>query len=328
MKILILRFSSIGDIVLTTPVVRCLATQLPQAEIHFATKLENKFLLEFNPHIRKIHLLGESLSYLIQELKREQFDYVIDLHHNLRTRQIKARLGAKAFSFNKLNVQKWLLVNLRINQLPHVHIVDRYLKTVESLGVSNDGQGLDYFSCTCDVVEAEYLPETHRNGFYAFAIGGQHFTKRLPPHKIAEAINLLKAPVILLGGKEDRMAGEAVLPLLDKPEWAFNGCGEFTFGSSAWLVAQSLGVLTNDTGLMHVAAAFQKKTTVFWGNTVPEFGMYPYQTEFLNIENQALNCRPCTKIGFENCPKGHFNCMNKLESGSIHAFFNTKKDIG
>jgi ADP-heptose:LPS heptosyltransferase len=326
MKILVLRFSSIGDIVLTSPVVRCLAIQLPHAEIHFATKLENKFLLEFNPHIHKIHLLGESLNYLIQELKHEQFDYVIDLHNNLRTRQIKARLGVKSFSFHKLNIQKWLLCNLKINSMPDVHIVDRYMKTVESLGVVNDDKGLDYFSCTCDSVEPEYLPETHRNGFYAFAIGGQHVTKRLPATKIAEAIQQLNAPVILLGGKEDRKAGVEVLSLIPNKKIVFNGCGEFTFGSSAWLLSQSLGVLTNDTGLMHVAAAFKKRTVAFWGNTVPEFGMYPYKTEFLTLENKALSCRPCTKIGYDKCPKGHFKCMNELDMNGIRAFFAASSD--
>ncbi|HEY0897723.1 MAG TPA: glycosyltransferase family 9 protein, partial [Sphingobacteriaceae bacterium] len=131
LKILIIRFSSIGDIVLTTPVVRCLKTQLPQCEIHYLTKSAFRSVLEANPYIDKLHLLEDKLKDTVKTLKAEQFDYVIDLHHNLRTLLIKSRLGIKAFSFNKLNYEKWMLVNFKRNIMPPVHIVDRYLKTVE-----------------------------------------------------------------------------------------------------------------------------------------------------------------------------------------------------
>ena len=115
MKILILRFSSIGDIVLTTPVIRTVKTQLEKAEVHYATKEQYRSLFEANPYIDKMHYLGEKLSDLILELKEEHFDYVIDLHHNLRTWQVKRQLGVPSFSYNKLNVEEWLMVNLKIN---------------------------------------------------------------------------------------------------------------------------------------------------------------------------------------------------------------------
>jgi ADP-heptose:LPS heptosyltransferase len=129
LKILIIRFSSIGDIVLTTPVIRCLKQQLKGAEIHYLTKKNFETVLSSNRYIDKLHLLDKKLSVTISRLKAEKFDVVIDLHHNLRTLIIKTRLGVRSSSFDKLNWQKWLIVNFKINRLPAVHIVDRYLKT-------------------------------------------------------------------------------------------------------------------------------------------------------------------------------------------------------
>src|SRR4051812_37393796 len=145
MKFLIIRFSSIGDIVLTTPVIRCLKQQVAGAEVHYLTKRGFKAVLENNPYIDKLHLLGDDLDETILQLQRENFDYIIDLHKNLRTLKVKRGLNkVKSVSFNKLNIQKWFLTAFKINMLPTVHIVDRYLQTIKKFGVENDGKGLDY----------------------------------------------------------------------------------------------------------------------------------------------------------------------------------------
>ena len=170
MKILVLRFSSIGDIVLTTPVVRALAQQVPGAEVHFATKPAYRGLLEPNPYVAKVHVLSGSLRELVRELRAEKFDFIVDLHHNLRTRLIKLQLNVKSAGFDKLNRQKWLLVNFKINTLPNIHVVDRYLAAAASLGVKNDGQGLDYF-----IPEGqENRPANAASGFPARLRGGGH----------------------------------------------------------------------------------------------------------------------------------------------------------
>jgi ADP-heptose:LPS heptosyltransferase len=326
MKILIIRFSSIGDIVLTTPVVRCLKTQLDDVEVHYATKKKFEGLFEENPYIDKTHFLNGSLMQYIQQLKAEQFDYVIDLHNNLRTRIIKSSLGIKSYSFNKLNWEKWLIVNLKINKLPNVHIVDRYLETVKELGVKNDSLGLDYFIPEKDEVPVEWLPETHRAGYVAYVIGAQHATKKLPIKKMIELCDKINKPIILLGGKEDFVTGEEVrqffesnkgsesfeagLKELNKKTIIYNACGKYNLNQSASLVKQSRFVFSHDTGLMHIAAAFKKEVFSIWGNTIPSFGMYPYRTKFTVFENNKLSCRPCSKIGYAKCPKGHFKCMN------------------
>ncbi len=308
-KFLILRFSSIGDIVLTTPVIRCLKQQYPDAEVHFATKKQFKVLVESSPYIDKFFLLEGKLDTFIKTLQTENYDYVIDLHNNLRTRIIKYRLGKKSFSYNKLNFEKWLLVNLKINRMPDLHIVDRNLKTVELLGIKNDNKGLDYFIPPNQEVNLDGIMQKEES-FVAYAIGGQHYTKKLPIGRIIELCSKINKKIILLGGKEDEPAGEIVVEALGNK--IYNACGKYNLNQSASILKQAEYVISHDTGLMHIAAALKKKIISIWGNTVPEFGMYPYQTEFRIIENKNLSCRPCSKIGYSKCPKGHFKCMNDL----------------
>jgi len=323
MKILVLRFSSIGDIVLTTPVVRALAQQVPSAEVHFATKPGYRGLLEPNPYVTKVHCLTGSLGELVEQLKAERFDYIIDLHNNLRTRLIKLRLGVKSSSFDKLNWQKWLLVNFKINKLPDVHIVQRYLAAAAPLGVKDDGQGLDYFIPPAQEVALKTLPQSFQRGYAAVAIGAQHATKRLPLEKLVELCQrLAPRPIMLLGGPEDAPVAEAIIAAVAQAKDHSpihpsthppieNGCGRYSLHQSASLLRQAAFVVSHDTGLMHIAAAFGKEIFSVWGNTVPEFGMYPYRTDFQVLEVKGLSCRPCSKIGFAKCPQGHFKCMRE-----------------
>ena len=315
MKILVLRFSSIGDIVLTTPVVRQLKTQVPGAQVHFATKPAYRGLLEANPYVDKIHVLAGSLSELVRELRAERFDFIVDLHNNLRTRLIRWQLpGVLGQAFDKLNWQKWLLVNAKVNRLPPVHIVDRYRAAAAPLGIRDDGGGLDYFIPPAQEVEvATALPSGFRPGQYAaVAIGAQHATKRLPVEKLIELVqNLAPRPVVLLGGPEDESTGHVIE--LATASLIFNGCGQFSLHQSASLLRQAQFVVSHDTGLMHIASAFKKPVFSVWGNTVPQFGMYPYRTRFEVLEVLGLPCRPCSKIGFAKCPQGHFKCMHNQD---------------
>ncbi len=316
-KFLIIRFSSIGDIVLTTPVVRNLKEQCEGAEVHYLTKKQYQGILEHNPYIDKIHTLEGSLSELAVELRREHFHYVIDLHNNLRTARIKLKLHTTSFKFNKLNKEKWLMVNFKKNSLPDVHIVDRYLETVDFFIDKNDMKGLDFFIPEEDELNLKTLPETHQNGFIAFAIGAQHATKRLPDEKIISICKKISQPIILLGDKNDAVVAEKVVA--EVGENIYNACGKYNLNQSAWLVKQARLVISHDTGLMHIAAAFKKQIISIWGNTIPEFGMYPYLSHEKSeiIEVKGLKCRPCTKIGFGKCPKKHFKCMNDIDEERI-----------
>jgi ADP-heptose:LPS heptosyltransferase len=320
MKFLFIRFSSIGDIVLTTPVVRCLKKQLVTAEIHFLTKKSFEKIFEANPYIDKMHYLEEDLDAVINNLKKEDFDYVIDLHNNLRTAKVKRALQKQEFSFDKLNVKKWLLTAFNINKMPAVHIVDRYLGTVASFGIKNDGAGLDYFIPKSDGVKEMDIPTSHQAGYIGLVIGAAHNTKKYPLHKLEAFCKSIDHPVIVLGGKEDAATGKQ-LSAID-PFKIYNACGKFNLNESADLVRRSKLIITNDTGLMHIAAAFNKPIISLWGNTVPAFGMYPYYAaHFLSrqqnlpydvMEVNNLSCRPCSKIGYKKCPRGHFKCMEEI----------------
>jgi ADP-heptose:LPS heptosyltransferase len=327
-KVLILRFSSIGDIVLTTPVIRAIKLQLPDVEVHFATKKAYANILENNPYVDKVHQLEDSLSDLVTSLKAEKFDYIVDLHNNLRTKIIKLRLNVASKSFDKLNWEKWLIVNMKVNKLPNQHIVDRYMEAASELGVKKDQFGLDYFIPEKDEVEKEWLPETHQKEYVAYVIGAQHETKKLPFKRMVELCDKISKPIILIGGPDDAEMGEKVekffeqtdssaayeekLAELGKKAKVFNACGKFNLNQSASLVKNATYVFTHDTGLMHIAAAYKKNIFCIWGNTIPMFGMYPYETKFTILENNKVNCRPCSKIGYQKCPKGHFDCMNKI----------------
>jgi ADP-heptose:LPS heptosyltransferase len=321
-KFLVVRFSSIGDIVLTTPVIRCVKKQVKDSTIHFVTKEQYTPLLSHNPYIDRIHPFTGDLKKLIRKLQGENFDYIIDLHHNLRSTILKARIKAIPFSFPKLNWEKWLMVNLKINRLPGIHIVDRYLQTVRLFDVQNDNHGLDYFIPEGEEVVPNSLPEEFRNGYVTFSIGGMHNTKKLTTNKILEICNRINFPIILLGGKEDTETAEIILEQAGKN--IYNGCGKFSINQSASLIKQSVLTITHDTGLMHIAAAFKKKIISVWGNTIPEFGMYPYQpdpdSEMVQVDN--LPCRPCSKIGYDKCPKKHFNCIKEIDTKHIEQLVN------
>jgi len=317
-KILIIRFSSIGDIVLTSPVVRCLKQQLEgDSEIHFITFSKYASILEYNPYIHQIHAVDELSSMVINELKSIGFDYVIDLHHNLRSMRLKSKLKVLSFSFNKLNPLKWLLVNFKINRLPDLHIVDRYMDTIKALGISYDGKGLDYF--LPDQMEDPKLPED-LGQYTALVLGATHATKRPSDEHFKKLASLISTPIVIIGGPEEKALGESLAGIDQKR--IINTAGKTNLHESALLIKNSQLVITPDTGMMHIAAAFNKDIVSIWGNTVPDFGMYPFlrsddpaESEIHQVD--GLSCRPCSKIGFKKCPKGHFKCMEDQDWEAI-----------
>lgn len=324
-KFLIIRFSSIGDIVLTTPVIRCLKQQVVGCEVHFLVKDKFRSVVEHNPYIDKVHVLAHSWELMVEELITEEYDYIIDLHHNIKTMRVKKALKkasnkkVRSFSFYKLNIQKYFLTALKINLLPKVHIVDRYMKTVASFNVKNDGRGLDYFISKEEETTLRDIPASHHAGFVACVIGAAHNTKKWPVHKWKEFCSELKHPIILLGGPEDKAAGDEIAAV-DAVK-IYNSCGKFKLNESADLVRKAKLVITHDTGLMHIAAAFKKPIISLWGNTVPAFGMTPYygasMVSAVIMQANKLWCRPCSKIGYDKCPLGHFKCMEKIEAGRV-----------
>lgn len=320
MKILIIRFSSIGDIVLTTPVFRCVKKDIANVEVHFLTKMSFKIVSENNPYIDKFFYLDKDINVLIPKLKEENYDYIIDLQHNLRSSKVKLALGKKSYSINKLNFQKELLTRLKINLMPGVHITTRSLLTVAPLGVKDDGLGLDYFIPQKDVISQDDLPTAHSAGYVGIVIGASYFTKKLPVYKLQELCALLQYPIVLLGGKEDAAAGEEISKI--DPIRIYNACGKFNLNESADIIRKAKLIISHDTGLQYIACAFQKKILAIWGGTSPKLDVEPYygslfmqQQKKPVYENIFLDlwCQPCSKYGSDYCPLGHFNCMKKQD---------------
>lgn len=321
MKILVVRFSSIGDIVLTTPVLRCIKQQRPDITVHYLTKASFRSILAGNPYIDKLHYLEEDIKEVIDRLKEEKYDYIIDLHHNVRSRKVKKALKVPGYTFPKLNVRKWILVNFRISLMPDKSIVERYFEAVKPLNIRSDGEGLDYFIPDYVKLKNQDIPMSHWGGYVACIIGGSYNTKKLPVHQWVEFCKQVPYPVILLGDSGDAEEGRQIAET--DPFKIYNSCGKFNLNESARLIQMSRVVVSNDTGLMHMAAAFGKTVISLWGNTAPEMGMFPYygknnvnerpDSRSIIMENKGLGCHPCSKLGYRKCPRGHFRCMNDLD---------------
>jgi len=327
-RILVIRFSSIGDIVLTTPVIRALKRHYPEAELHFLVKKAFRQVVLNNPYIDTIHTYDkEDTDATIRSLQAYQFDFVADLQKNFRSRKITGALGKPSASFPKLNIRKWLYTSFKLNTLPDKSVVDRYFSAVKKLKVTNDGAGLDYFIPVEQQTVQDDIPMSHWAGFVGCVIGGSFATKKFPVHKWIEFVNICLYPVILLGGPDDRDEGNEIAAAC--PGKVYNACGKFNLTESADLVKRAKVVVSNDTGLMHIAAAFKKPIVSLWGNTTPWLGMFPYYgfndlttniAPLLAIEEvQGLSCRPCSKLGYARCPKKHFRCMNDIDVKQVAA---------
>lgn len=316
-KVLVIRLSSLGDIVLTSLAVRCLKTQT-KCEIHYLTKSAFKDLLAANPYVDKIWLLHSSIDELIPSLKAEGFDLILDLHNNLRSRLIRLRLWkVPVVTYHKGNLAKWLAVYFKIIRLPKDHIAIRYLNALKKYQIQDDGQGLDYFIPEKDIVDLKTIAVP--SPYIALVIGAAHFTKRIPLAKlqVLTAGLVTRWPVVIIGGKAEEDEGKLLAA-----DRVFNTCGRYSINQSASLLAQSFVVIAPDTGMMHIAAALKKPIRSVWGSTLAEFGFWPYYGAHSPDLNQSfevpgLPCRPCARFGKDHCPKGHFDCMQHQDMNSI-----------
>lgn len=318
MKILIVRFSSIGDIVLTTPVIRAIHAQRPDIEIHYLTKKAFRSILEHDARIHTVHTYDKKLDEVIPNLQAEQFDHIIDLHNNLRTLRLKNKLKRPSVAFKKLNIQKWLLVNFKVKMAPN-HVVDRYFDAVAHLGIQNDHMHGSVVLPSAFSIESFGITSKQ---YVAVAIGAQFATKIAPPEVLAEILKDIQAPIVLLGGPTDVDRADAIVnALANSSVQIINAVNKCKLMDSVELVRQAKVLLAHDTGLMHFGASFGTPIVSIWGNTVPELGFAPYypnQPEMFSIhEVEGLSCRPCSKIGHASCPKKHFNCMQLQNKKAI-----------
>ena len=307
-KILIIRLSSIGDILLTTPLIRSIKREYPAIQIDFVLKEEFFELMQNNPHIINIHKYTKhsfEKQILINALIANKYELVIDLQNNLRSREIIKTLHCKILRFKKNNFKKFLLVHFKISKLKDAHqIPERYAETA---GVKLDAEGLDFFT-SADPDQKLITDEK----YIGLCPGAKHFTKRWPTEYFIELGKKLEASgykVVLFGGlSEAVITGEIANKLMN----AINLCCDSILQAGANM-KMCKAIYTNDSGSMHLATAVKVPVIAFFGSTVSEFGFFPYKAKSIQLEIENLSCRPCTHIGRKSCPKIHFKCMKEIK---------------
>lgn len=307
MKIGIIRFSSIGDIILCTPIFRWLKDNIADVEVVFLTKKGFTDLLKGNPNIDRI--LAWDDPQCRQDWKNENFDFIIDLHNNLRSRRATFDHWFVPISrLKKQNLRKTLMVLFKNTKLLECSpITERIMQTVKSLGdVSSYNSTLDFFNLS-QPKNIEFPME-----YGVIVLGGSFKTKQIPSEKVVDIINKVDNKWVLIGGPQDKNIAASVVENCNVGNSIMNLVGEISIPESAYCIQKSNITITSDTGMYHIAVALGKPVAVFWGNTVPEMGMVAPNKELgkmVHMEVENLSCRPCSKLGFDKCPKGHFRCM-------------------
>ncbi len=313
-RILVIRFSSLGDILLTTPFLRILHKKYPLAKIDFLIKKSFVDAVKHNPNVSNVFSwqLDEELKTLIAELKLGNYDFVIDLQNNFKSKKIVKKLGKKSIFFIKPNVKKFLLVQFKLNLLKaEKSIPERYIEVIPELEM--DGSGLELF-----------LPENINSGLsidktiIGFAPGAFHYTKRWPIEYYAELGNMLAEKgftIAIFGGKSDI---EICNDLHNKIENSVDLSNNNQLFQTATDMKKCKFIVCNDSGLMHTATAVRVPVVSIFGSTVRGFGFTPFGVKSLIIENNNLSCRPCSHIGKAACKKKHFECMTKLTPQMVY----------
>lgn len=321
---LIIRLSSIGDILLTTSVIRQIRLKYPEAKISFVTKEIFSDLLLHNPHLDKIYTLKNKktgLKLLLDELKKSKFDQVIDLHNNFRSNYIRYNLSYdNRFVYLKPILKRLLLVYFKLNKFTAPYsIPELYLKTIKKMGVTDDGKGLELFWPSKVDEELKKLTTSINQDYIVIAPGAGFFTKRWPIEYFADLITKIKKAwpeysICVLGSADERILAEY---LAEQEDDIHDFCGKLSLLQAASLIKKAKTIISNDSGLMHIATAVQTPVIAIFGSTVQEFGFFPFRAKHIVVENKQINCRPCSHVGKKNCPRKHFNCMREIKPEQV-----------
>jgi heptosyltransferase-2 len=300
-NILIIRLSSLGDIILTEPVVRAVREKYPDAVIDFLVKEQFADIVAFFEGISNIiHYSDEAVMM--------EYDHVIDLHNVLRTMRIRQKFGRNVTSVKKRGFRRKILVHLHWNLLRNVpDVIGRYFETVKPLGITDNGSAPRLM-----------IEQSSKSNVIAICPGAKHWNKRwLPDYfaKTAAALIDLGYVIELHGSSDERELAESIR-LRSGIEAVRNRCGEFGFKELARHLSSCSLAITNDSGLMHLASAAGTPVVSIFGPTVREFGFFPRSPRSVVLEAD-VDCRPCTTIGREDCPKGHFNCMKLITPDQV-----------
>lgn len=311
-KILIIRFSSFGDIVLTYPFITQLRKIFPNAQIDFLTKEKFAPLVKMHKDVNSIlEYHGEKTGELKVRIKQNNYDLILDIHKNIRSVFSTLFTRPEKIRFKKGTLKKLLFVALKINLIKKIiPVFKRYLLALDKIHI------LDNFDFTVTDLDFNREPIV-KEPYILIAPSSKHFTKTLPKEKFEQIINGIKNRKIVLIGDNSNEDSNICNYLSGKSENIINYCGKSDFGILTDLIYNCELVLCNDSGVLHLAEALNKKVIVFFGSTVKEFGFYPQLKSTIVFENNNLKCRPCTHIGKSYCPKKHFKCMNDININDV-----------
>ncbi len=308
-KILVIRLSSLGDVVLSTPVIRLLSLQ-GRAKVDVLTKDQYIGVFDENPYVSNVF---DYASISVSGIEKGGYDYIIDLQNNLRSRKLTRNVKSTVLRFKKQPISKWMFLNLGIDKLSNLHVSEQFIRVLEELGIEDDGYGLNIYPTEIDST-TDFKKAKKK---VVIAMGGTYVTKRIPIDLANRFISETDdCEYMMIGG-----GGDTKIDGLVYRDNVHNLISKTTLSQSIALISQADVVITGDTGMMHIAAALQKPIIVIWGSTSEDFGFYPYygaksKQEYASVAIDNLSCRPCSKYGRSTCPKGHMNCL-KLLSGQM-----------
>lgn len=275
-------------------------------EVDFLTKESFVGILAHNPYIDTI-IGHKSYTETKAILLSKKYDYVVDLHKNIRSMRIRSMLNAPSYTYHKQTLEKELFLRTGINKLTSRHLVDRYYDAVKPLGIVDDGLGMDFHL-------SDSAPSVMKNfpkDYIALALGATHYTKRMTPNLLEKLVSSISQPIVSLGGKDVLYLSEDLA--VRYPTRIIDLVGKTSIDGSAHILSGASYVISGDSAMMHIAAALNKKILAVWGSTHPIWGYEPFYGKAPNKSiylEKTLSCRPCTKNGEASCPKKHFDCMN------------------
>lgn len=324
-KILMIRLSSIGDVLLTTPAIRLLKKKFPESRIDFVIKKEFAELLMHNPGIHRLLIFDKqdkshSISKIRKQIRNEKYDLIIDLHKNFRSFYLTLLSKAdQIFRYKKNAFRRFFLVKCKLNFYKTiVPVYLRYIARLKKLQIVYDEEGLDLFfnnDIKIKILE-KFNDFLNIPGKYTIGIapGAKHATKQWMPEGFAAVIQhytkAQKSKIIIFGSSVDQNVVQSFK--INKNQNVLDTTGKLSLLETGVLINQCDLVVTNDSGLTHLASALKKKIVAIFGSTTEEFGFFPYTTEYIVIQNNNLRCRPCSHIGKHKCPKKHFKCMKDI----------------
>lgn len=319
--ILAVRFSAIGDILLTTPLLRAIRSRHPGARLAVLTKERYVPLLSHNPYLSEVLGIapGEGIRAIARRIRAVRYTHLLDLHGSLRSLALRRLAPGPWRGFSKRRIARTLLVTVKRDTYGSVvPMAERYFEAAAGLDLTPDGGPPDFFIGTqADERAGARLRQLGLGGdrpLVALAPGAAHATKRWPPEywvDLARRIAPTGADVVLVGGPDDEALAARIAAAAG--DGVVTAAGSLGLQETGAVIRRAEALISGDTGLMHMATGVGTPVVALFGPTVRQFGFFPYQSEQSVVVDVELPCRPCSAHGGARCPLGHHRCMRGID---------------